>query len=55
MPIYVTVFLPPHVREEIRRCAGTQFDPKIIEVFPVLWVHLCPESTMFISNRTIED
>jgi HD-GYP domain-containing protein (c-di-GMP phosphodiesterase class II) len=22
-----------HVREEIRRCAGTQFDPKIVEVF----------------------
>jgi putative nucleotidyltransferase with HDIG domain len=22
-----------HAREEIRRCAGTQFDPKIVEVF----------------------
>ena len=22
-----------HVREEMRRCAGTQFDPKIVEVF----------------------
>jgi hypothetical protein len=22
-----------HAREEIRHCAGTQFDPKIVEVF----------------------
>ena len=22
-----------HARDEIRRCAGTQFDPKIVEVF----------------------
>jgi hypothetical protein len=22
-----------HARKEIRRCAGTQFDPKIVEVF----------------------
>ena len=22
-----------HAREEIRRCAGTQFDPKIVDVF----------------------
>jgi HD-GYP domain-containing protein (c-di-GMP phosphodiesterase class II) len=22
-----------HAREEIRRCSGTQFDPKIVEVF----------------------
>jgi HD-GYP domain-containing protein (c-di-GMP phosphodiesterase class II) len=22
-----------HARNEIRRCAGTQFDPKIVEVF----------------------
>ena len=23
----------PHAREEIRRCAGTQFDPKVVDVF----------------------
>jgi len=22
-----------HAREEIRRCAGTQFDPKVVDVF----------------------
>ena len=22
-----------HAREEIKRCAGTQFDPKVVEVF----------------------
>jgi len=33
-----------HAREEIRRCAGTQFDPKIVEVFHSIpeqhWVEL---------------
>jgi putative nucleotidyltransferase with HDIG domain len=33
-----------HAREEIRRCAGTQFDPKIVEVFLAIpeyhWIEL---------------
>ena len=33
-----------HAREEIRRCAGTQFDPKIVEVFlsipEIQWIKL---------------
>ena len=33
-----------HAREEIRRCAGTQFDPKVVEVFGTIpeqhWVDL---------------
>src|SRR5260370_23433112 len=33
-----------HAREEIRRCAGTQFDPKIVEVFFTIpenhWIEL---------------
>ncbi len=33
-----------HAREEIRRCAGTQFDPKIVEVFKTIpeqhWLEL---------------
>jgi putative nucleotidyltransferase with HDIG domain len=26
----------PHAREEIRRCSGTQFDPKVVEVFSTI-------------------
>jgi putative nucleotidyltransferase with HDIG domain len=26
----------PHAREEIRRCSGTQFDPKVVEVFATI-------------------
>jgi HD-GYP domain-containing protein (c-di-GMP phosphodiesterase class II) len=41
---YRNAFAMPHVREEIRRCAGTQFDPKIVEVFMSIperhWVEL---------------
>ena len=33
-----------HAREEIRRCAGSQFDPKIVEVFLTIpgnhWIEL---------------
>jgi cyclic di-GMP phosphodiesterase len=33
-----------HAREEIRRCAGTQFDPKVVEVFMSIpdqhWIEL---------------
>jgi HD-GYP domain-containing protein (c-di-GMP phosphodiesterase class II) len=33
-----------HAREEIRRCAGTQFDPEIVEVFLTIpenhWIEL---------------
>jgi putative nucleotidyltransferase with HDIG domain len=33
-----------HAREEIQRCSGTQFDPKVVEVFikmePTLWNEL---------------
>jgi HD-GYP domain-containing protein (c-di-GMP phosphodiesterase class II) len=33
-----------HAREEIRRCSGTQFDPKVVEVFLSIpeqhWVEL---------------
>jgi HD-GYP domain-containing protein (c-di-GMP phosphodiesterase class II) len=33
-----------HAREEIRRCVGTQFDPKIVEVFLAIpenhWIQL---------------
>ena len=33
-----------HAREEIRRCSGTQFDPKVVEVFMAIpeqhWVEL---------------
>jgi HD-GYP domain-containing protein (c-di-GMP phosphodiesterase class II) len=33
-----------HAREEIRRCAGTQFDPKVVEVFLTIpenhWIDL---------------
>jgi putative nucleotidyltransferase with HDIG domain len=33
-----------HAREEIRRCAGTQFDPKVVEVFATIpeqhWIDL---------------
>jgi response regulator RpfG family c-di-GMP phosphodiesterase len=33
-----------HAREEIRRCSGAQFDPKVVEVFlslpESLWVEL---------------
>jgi len=33
-----------HAREEVRRCAGTQFDPKIVEVFNTIpeehWLEL---------------
>lgn len=34
----------PHAREEIRRCSGTQFDPKVVEVFSTIpeehWIDL---------------
>ena len=30
---YRNAYSMSHAREEIRRCAGTQFDPKIVEVF----------------------
>jgi HD-GYP domain-containing protein (c-di-GMP phosphodiesterase class II) len=26
----------PHAVEEIRRCSGTQFDPKVVEVFATI-------------------
>lgn len=33
-----------HAREEIRRCSGTQFDPKVVEVFSTIpeehWIDL---------------
>lgn len=33
-----------HAQEEIQRCSGTQFDPKVVEVFirmdPILWTEL---------------
>jgi hypothetical protein len=33
-----------HTHEEIRRCPGTQFDPKVVEVFSTipeqLWIDL---------------
>ena len=34
----------PHAREEIRRCSGTQFDPRVVEVFSTIpeehWIDL---------------
>jgi len=33
-----------HAHEEIRRCSGTQFDPKVVEVFSTVpeqhWIDL---------------
>ena len=41
---YRKAFTMYYVREEIRRCAGTQFDPKIVEVFMSIpeqhWIEL---------------
>jgi putative nucleotidyltransferase with HDIG domain len=41
---YRNAFPMSHAREEIRRCAGTQFDPKIVQVFLTIpenqWIEL---------------
>jgi HD-GYP domain-containing protein (c-di-GMP phosphodiesterase class II) len=41
---YRSALAMSHVREELRRCAGTQFDPKIVEVFLTIpeehWIEL---------------